>query len=190
MGQLIGFARVSTQGQDLDGQLEALKAAGCTKIFHGKNSGAKEANKVRLEEMINYIREGDVVLVTKLDRLGRSLRMILEALDSIEDKKAAVRSLDGAIDTSNQSPTAKAQQALIGVFAQLERDLIVNRTSEGREAALRKGVQFGRKHKLSAEHKADIKVRHKNGESVRALAAKYDVSRPTIDRIIKDSNKH
>jgi DNA invertase Pin-like site-specific DNA recombinase len=153
MGQLIGFARVSTQGQELDGQLEALKAAGCIKIFDGKNSGAKEANKVRLDEMINYIREGDTVLVTKLDRLGRSLRMILEALDAIEGKKASVRSLDGAIDTSNQSPTAKAQQALIGIFAQLERDLIVSRTSEGRDLAMKNGVQFGRKQKLSDNQK-------------------------------------
>ncbi|MEP7728664.1 recombinase family protein [Marinomonas primoryensis] len=190
MGQLIGFARVSTQGQDIDGQLETLKAAGCTKIFYGKNSGAKEANKARLDEIINYIREGDVVLVTKLDRLGRSLRMILEALDAIEDKKAAVRSLDGAIDTSNQSPTAKAQQALIGVFAQLERDLIVSRTSEGRDLAMRNGIQFGRKQKLNNNEKKIIKERHARGESVRKLASEHDVSRPTIDRIIKDTNKY
>ena len=190
MGQLIGFARVSTQGQDIDGQLEALTKAGCTKIFHGKNSGTKEANKARLEEMISYIREGDTVLVTKLDRLGRSLRMILEALDAIEDKKAAVRSLDGAIDTSNQSPTAKAQQALIGVFAQLERDLIVNRTSEGRDLAMKNGVQFGRKQKLSDNQKSIIKERHSKGDSIRKLASEFDVSRPTIDRIIKNTNKY
>ncbi|MEL0613368.1 recombinase family protein [Marinomonas arenicola] len=190
MGQPIGFARVSTQGQDLDSQLAALKAAGCAKIFDGKNSGAKEVNKVRLDEMINYIREGDTVIVTKLDRLGRSLRMILEALDTIEGKKASVRSLDGAIDTSNQSPTAKAQQALIGVFSQLERDLIVSRTSEGRDLAMRNGVQFGRKQKLNDSQKKTIKERHKKGESVRKLASEYNVSRPTIDRIIKGNNKH
>lgn len=190
MGQLIGFARVSTQTQDLEGQLSALQSAGCEIVFHGKHSGAKQVNKEKLEEMIAYVRKGDTVLVTKLDRLGRSLRMILEALDAIEAKGATIRSLDGAVDTSNQSPAAKAQRALIGVFAQLERDLIVSRTSEGREAALSKGVVFGRKHKLDAKAKADIKARHKGGESVRALAAEYGVSRPTIDKVIKGLHKH
>ena len=181
----IGYARVSTQEQDLESQLEQLTAAGCSRIFHGKHSGAKQENQDQLDRLVEYVREGDTVLVTKLDRLGRSLKMILATLERLEAKGVAVRSLDGAVDTSNQSPAATAQRALIAVFAQLERDLIVTRTSEGREAAMQRGVKFGRKQKLTEEEQKDIKQRHQRGESVRKLAAEYGVGRPTIDRVLK-----
>jgi len=184
MGETIGYARVSTQEQDLQLQLDALKDAGCTKVFYGKHSGAKKVNEEKLKELSDYVRADDVVMVTKLDRLGRSLKMILETLDTIEAKGASVRSLDGAIDTTNKSPTAKAQRSLIAVFAQLERDLIVSRTSEGRDAAIKKGVKFGRKLKLTAEQQSQAITRHKAGESVRSLAAEFDVGRPTIDRVL------
>jgi len=183
--QLIGYARVSTQEQDLQTQLDQLKAAGCDKVFHGKHSGAKEENRKQLEKVVEYAREGDTVLVTKLDRLGRSLKMILAVLEQLAVKGVAVRSLDGAVDTTNQSPTAKAQQALIAVFAQLERDLIVTRTTEGRDAAKDRGVKFGRKPKLSPEQQQDIRARHTAGESVRKLASEHGVGRPTIDRVLK-----
>lgn len=182
---LIGYARVSTQEQDLQSQLDQLHAAGCQHIFHGKHSGAKEENKKQLEKLTDYVREGDTVLITKLDRLGRSLTMILAVLEQLEHKGVAVRSLDGAVDTANQSPTAKAQRALIAVFAQLERDLIVSRTSEGRDAAISRGVKFGRKQKLTEAQQTEIRARHQANESVRKLAAEYGVGRPTIDRILK-----
>lgn len=180
----IGYARVSTQEQDLQSQLDQLSAAGCERIFHGKHSGAKGENQKQLDKLVEYVREGDTVLVTKLDRLGRSMKMILAALEQLEDKGVAVRSLDGAVDTTNQSPTATAQRALIAVFAQLERDLIVSRTSEGREAAMGRGVKFGRKQKLTEKQQQDVRERHQRGESVRKLSAEYSVGRPTIDRVL------
>lgn len=184
----IGFARVSTLGQDLAVQLEQLNEVGCDNVFAGKQSGAKDVNERKLEEMINYIRDGDVVVVTKLDRLGRSLRMILNAIDGIHRKGASLRTLDGAIDTSNDSPFAKAQVSLIGTFAQLERDLIVSRTGEGRERAKNNGVQFGRKPKLNSDQKREIIKLHDsgNGTSINKLSKKFNVSRMTISRIVNE----
>lgn len=183
---LIGFARVSTREQDLSLQLSALKEAGCIKIFHGKHSGASEENDEKLRELVSYIRDGDIVLVTKLDRLGRSLRSILKTIDSIHAEKASLKTLDGAIDTTNESPFAKAQLSLIGTFSQLERDLIVARTSEGRLLAKSSGVKFGRPTKLSEQEITEVRKLFNNGNglSKNALSKKFGVSRMTIARVV------
>ncbi len=181
--QLIGFARVSTNNQDLDNQLKTLEENGCNKIFHGKHSGNSKDNELKLNELVDYVREGDIVVVTKLDRLGRSLKSILETIQKITDKNATLKTLDGAIDTTNSSPFAQAQLNLIGTFAQLERDLIVQRTTEGREAAKEKGVRFGRKSVLTDEQRKAIKKKLANGGTVYALAKEYEVSRQTIMRV-------
>jgi DNA invertase Pin-like site-specific DNA recombinase len=180
----IGFARVSTKDQDLSAQLESLNNACCDEIFHGKQSGASDENSKKLDELVRYIRKGDVVVVTKLDRLGRSLRSILSIIDDIHAKKATLRSLDGAIDTSNDSPFSKAQIALLGTFAQLERDLIVSRTAEGRERAMSCGVKFGAPKKLDDNQREMIKRAYQNGKTMEDLALKYAVSRQTISRIV------
>ena len=184
---LVGFARVSTKEQDLTAQLDALNNAGCDEIFHGKQSGASDDNDAKLDDLVRYIRKDDVVIVTKLDRLGRSLRSILNTIESIHEKKATLRSLDGAIDTSNASPFAKAQTALLGVFAQLERDLIVDRTSEGRERARKEGVTFGRPPKLSKDEKARILELYNSSDQItyEEIARMFDVSHMTVQRIVK-----
>lgn len=180
----VGFARVSTLEQDLALQLEALTGAGCDDIFYGKQSGVSDENEAKLAELIRYIRKGDVVIVTKLDRLGRSLKSILTTIDAIHDKGATLRTLDGVIDTSNDSPFAKATVSLIGVFAELERDLIVSRTSEGRAAAAAAGKRTGRLPKVSDEDRAKIrKVLLSNKSSISEQARQYSVSRTTISRI-------
>ena len=182
---LVGFARVSTREQDLTAQLDALKKAGCDEVFCGKQSGASDDNDAKLKELVRYVRKDDVVIVTKLDRLGRSLRSILNTIESIHEKNATLRSLDGAIDTSNQPPFAQATISLLGTFAQLERDLIVSRTSEGRKRAMKDGVIFGRPPRLSKEQKAKVAKEYKDGRTMEDLARKYQVSRMTISRIIK-----
>jgi len=184
----IGFARVSTLDQDLTLQIEALTGAGCEDIFYGKQSGVSDENKVKLGELIRYIRKGDVVIVTKLDRLGRSLKSILAAIDEIHAKKATLRTLDGVIDTSNSSPFAKATVALIGVFSQLERDLIIVRTSEGRAAAALAGKHMGRPALISDEDRAKIRKALKKGDSVSSQANEHGVSRTTIRRIRSENN--
>jgi DNA invertase Pin-like site-specific DNA recombinase len=180
---LVGFARVSTREQDLEIQLEALNNIGCDKIFHGKQSGVSEQNATKLAELVEYVRAGDIVVTTKLDRIGRSLKAILEVLQQLRDKDVQFKTLDNAIDTTNESPFAQAQIAMIGTFAQLERDLIAQRTGEGREAAKANGVKFGRKSILSDDKKQEIKGKLKKGATVYRLAIDYDVSRQTIMRV-------
>jgi|TARA_B100000929_G_scaffold185651_1_gene147013 DNA invertase Pin-like site-specific DNA recombinase len=180
----IGYARVSTRDQDLTNQIDALKAAGCEEVFHGKQSGASTENEEKLAEMVRYIRKGDVVVVTKLDRLGRSLKSILSVIDEIHAKQATLKSLDGSVDTSNDSPFAKAQIALLGTFAQLERDLIVSRTSEGRKRAMKEGRKFGRPPALSNEQKKKVKEKYQAGKSKNKLSKEYGVSRATIARVV------
>ncbi len=180
---IIGFARVSTLEQDLTLQLKTLTEAGCDEIFHGKQSGVSDENEAKLAELIRYIRKNDVLIVTKLDRLGRSLKAILSTIDKIHAKEATLRTLDGVIDTSNESPFAKATVSLIGVFAQLERDLIVARTSEGRAAAIASGKHMGRPFQISTEDRAKICKALANGKTVTSQAQKYNVSRTTIIRI-------
>jgi len=181
---IIGFARVSTNQQDLTLQIQALKSAGCEEIFHGKHSGASKENEVILNELVRFIRKGDIVLVTKLDRLGRSLKSVLSTIDAIHKKEATIRSFDGVIDTSNQSPFGKAMVNLIGTFAQLERDLIISRTQEGRIAAKAAGKHLGRPATISSEERAKIKIKLINESSnISQLAKRYGVSRTTIRRI-------
>lgn len=182
----VGFARVSTKEQDLTAQIDALQRAGCDEIFHGKQSGASNDNDAKLDELVRYVRKGDVVVCTKLDRLGRSLRSILNTVDAIHDKGATMRTLDGAIDTSNNSPFSKAQISLLGTFAQLERDLIVSRTSEGREIAKQRGKVFGRPHRLNEDQRDQVIRLFKKGKSKNSLSKQFEVSRMTISRIVAD----
>lgn len=181
---IIGFARVSTSEQELTLQLSQLREALCEKVFYGQHSGASTINVEKLNELINYIRSGDVVLVTKLDRLGRSLKSILTVIDQIHAEGASLRSLDGVIDTSNDSPMAKAVVNLLGAFAQLERDLIVSRTREGREKAMAEGKVFGRPRQIDDKSRNAIKKNQTN--NISELAKKYGVSRTTINRIKRE----
>jgi len=180
---LVGFARVSTDDQDLTLQLEALRNAGCDKIFYGKHSGATDENGQQLARLVDYIRDGDIVQVTKLDRLGRSLKMILSAIDNIHAKQATLKCLDGMIDTSNNSPIATAIVNLIATFAQLERDLIITRTSEGRARAMAEGKRFGRKPSLDEKQIQSVVSALKRKTPIRRVAIEHGTSRGTIYRI-------
>lgn len=182
---LIGYARVSTKDQDLENQLRKLEAAGCEKVIHGKQSGASRENEAKLAELVDYVREGDVVVVTKLDRLGRSLKAILQTLEDIHNKGAKLRALDDSVDTSKDNPFARAMVSLMGTFAQLERDLIVSRTGEGREAAQRKGVKFGRRPSLTEDQQAQAKAMLGEGQSVRATAQAIGTTRQTLYRFME-----
>jgi len=179
---LIGYARTSTKSESLEAQIDALKKAGCEKIFGGQFSGASPKSDDELAELVDYIREGDVVIVTRLDRLGRSLRSIVNTIDEITKKDAQLRTLDGQLDTTKKTPIAKAMIALLAMFAQLERDLIVERTTEGQARAKAQGKHIGRPSVLSDEDIKQIKKRLKKGASVSELAREFDVSRPTISK--------
>src|SRR5215470_2746147 len=144
---IFGYARVSTQDQDLSGQLEALKAAGATAVYREKVSGTR-ADRPQLAKLMAGLKAGDVVAVTKLDRLGRSTRELLDLIDSIGKAGASFRSLgDPLWDTG--SAQGRLLSTLLAAIAEFERELIRERTGEGRKRAMANGVKFGRKRKLS-----------------------------------------
>ena len=180
----IGYARVSTTGQDYETQLAKLKAEGCEKIFSEKQSGKNADNREQLQQALEFCREGDVLIVTKLDRLARSMGDLWGIVRKLEEKGCAFKVLDQAgMDTS--SATGKLLFNILGSIAEFERDLINARTDEGRKAAKAKGVKFGRKSKLSSKDLESMKADVKLGElSMQAIADKYNVTRRTVYTLV------
>lgn len=137
----VGYARVSSEGQNLDRQADALNAARVEKVYSDKLSG-KDTKRPGLASMLEYVREGDVVVVASFDRLARSLPDLLAIVEKLRDKGVALMSLKEAVDTS--TPAGKFQLAIFGAMAEFERAIIGERREEGIEAARRRGKQFGR----------------------------------------------
>ncbi|MDS4042851.1 MAG: recombinase family protein [Candidatus Competibacter sp.] len=146
----IGYARVSTEDQDPDLQLAALKQAGCQRIFTDKATGA-HVRRPELTKCLKALTEGDTLTVWKLDRLGRSLRGLIGLLDNLKAQGVAFRSLE-AIDTT--TPMGRAMWQMVGILAELERSLLQERTKAGRSAAVARGVKMGRKLLLSPQQVA------------------------------------
>lgn len=182
----IGYARVSTLKQDLNEQISELEKFGCKKIFSGKHSGKAEKNKEQLNELLNYIREGDTLVVTKLDRLGRSLSQCLKMLDFLLENKIGFIALNQSIDTTKRKdPMAMAMIHLLRLFAELERNFIVERTQGGKLAKVESGdlkAIGGRPKKLSEKIEERLVKDILKGGSINELAKKYEVSRATISR--------
>jgi DNA invertase Pin-like site-specific DNA recombinase len=148
-----GYARVSTDGQDLATQHELLREAGASLVFSEKQSGAK-TDRAALARCLASLEPGDTVLVTKLDRLARSTRDLLNTLDAIAKAGAAFKSLgDPWADTT--SPHGRLMLTVLGGLAEFERHLILSRTNEGRVRAKARGVRFGRKPKLTKHQQAE-----------------------------------
>lgn len=145
---LIGYARVSTKDQNLELQWDALTKAGCEMIFQEKASGIK-ADRPELEKMMSQLRKGDVVCIYKLDRLGRSLKNLLELIAEFEKRGVGLRSLTDSIDTT--TPQGRLVLNIFASLAEFERDLIRERTKAGLEAARARGRKGGRRSGLSAE---------------------------------------
>jgi DNA invertase Pin-like site-specific DNA recombinase len=178
---LVGYARVSTQDQDLSGQLEALKAAGATLVYKEKVSGVR-ADRPQLTKLMSALKAGDVVVVTKLDRLGRSTRELLDLIDRIGKAGASFRSLgDPLWDTG--SPQGRLLSTLLAAIAEFERELIRERTGDGRKRAMAAGVRFGRKRKLSEFQRSEALKRRAAGEPLAAIARSYAVDISTISRL-------
>ena len=178
---LVGYARVSTQDQNLTGQLEALKAAGAETVYREKISGAR-ADRPQLAKLMAVLKAGDTVLVTKIDRLGRSTRELLELIERIGKAGAAFRSLgDPLFDTT--SSQGKLMATLLAAIAEFERDLIRERTGDGRKRAMAKGVKFGRKPKLSDYQRAEAIKRRAAGETLASIAKSYAVDISMISRL-------
>jgi DNA invertase Pin-like site-specific DNA recombinase len=165
----------------LDAQLASLKAAGATKVYSEKVSGAK-TDRRQLANAIAALGAGDVLLVTRLDRLARSTRDLLNVLAMVSDRGAGFRSLaDPMIDTT--SPHGKLILAVLAALAEFERSMILARTSEGRTRAKARGVRFGRPMKLSDYQIKEALARRANGESLVDIGRSYGVSHSTISRL-------
>src|SRR6516164_3510850 len=177
----IGYARVSTDGQTLAAQTEALHQAGCARIFAEKISGAY-SDRPQLAKAIAALGEGDTLIVTKLDRLARSTRDLLNNLDAIGKAGATFRSLgDAWADTT--TPAGKLMLTVLGGLAEYERHLILSRTAEGRTRAQAAGVRFGRKPSLTQYQRAEALRRRAAGETLVEIARSFNVSHMTIARL-------
>ncbi len=177
----IGYARVSTTGQTLGAQIEKLSEAGCNTIFQEKVSGAK-INRVEFQKLLNKLENGDVLVVTRLDRLARSTSDLLKIVNGLEVKGSRLKSLaEPWADTT--TPSGKLMLTIMGGLAELERSLIVERTSEGRERAKLAGRKFGRPSKLSRYQINEARRMKSAGETNAEIARFFDVSRSTISRI-------
>ncbi|MDP0344787.1 recombinase family protein [Glaesserella parasuis] len=181
---LVGYARVSSIQQDLTEQIEALKAFGCEKIFSGKHSGKAKDNQEQLNKMLDYIREGDTVVVTKVDRLGRSLNQVLNVLEEFKRQNIGFVAIQQNVDTRKQSdPLAMAMIQLLGIFAELERSFIVERTQEGIRAKREAGEKCGGRPAALTESKLkQFKADAESGLSLSVLGHKYKISRATAQR--------
>jgi DNA invertase Pin-like site-specific DNA recombinase len=181
---IVGYARVSTDGQTLDSQQAALKGAGAEKVFAEKVSGAVTDRKA-LGRCVAALGAGDVLLVTKLDRLARSTRDLLNTLDAIGNAGAGFRSLgDPWADTT--TPHGRLMVTVLGGLAEFERHLILARTDEGRKRAQARSVRFGRKLKLTKHQRAEALARRDRGEPLVEIARSYDVSHSTISRLTSE----
>jgi DNA invertase Pin-like site-specific DNA recombinase len=178
---IYGYARVSTDGQTLDAQREALTTAGAERIFQEKVSGAA-IDRRELGRLVASLQPGDTLLVTRLDRLARSTLELLRVLERVSEAGAGFRSLaDTWADTT--SPTGRLVLTIMGGFAQFERELIKARTGEGRARAKARGVKLGRRFKLSHHQRQEALQRRAQGEALADIARSYNVSHSTISRL-------
>ena len=178
---IYGYARVSTDGQSVDAQVAALIAAGAEKVFREVASGAK-TDRAQLRRLLDQLDAGDVLMVTRLDRLARSTRDLLNIIATIADMKAGFRSLgDTWADTT--TPHGRLMLTVLGGLAEFERELIRTRTGEGRARAVARGVKLGRKPKLTLHQRREALKRRDRGEPMRDIARSYNVSHSMISRL-------
>ena len=176
-----GYARVSTDGQTLAAQDAALAAAGCAKVYAEKASGAK-TDRAALRKLVTRLSDGDTLVVTRLDRLARSTRDLLNILDDIAKRGAGFKSLaDTWCDTT--TPHGRLMLTILGGLGEFERHLIKSRTGEGRARAKAAGVHMGRPSKLTVHQKREAIARRDAGEALTAIARTFGVSHTTIGRL-------
>jgi DNA invertase Pin-like site-specific DNA recombinase len=178
---IFGYARVSTDGQTLASQDAQLHAAGCAKVYSEKISGA-HSDRPELAKVLKRLQAGDVLVVTRLDRLARSTRDLLNILDTIAKAGAGFKSLgDAWADTT--TPRGQLMLTVLGGLAALERELILARASDRRTRAKAEGVRFGRPPSLTPHQRQEALQRLTNGEAQADVARSYAVSRSTISRL-------
>jgi DNA invertase Pin-like site-specific DNA recombinase len=183
VGQSVGYARISTASQNLDGQTDALAGAGCEKIFADTASGTL-AERPELASCLGYLRGGDTLVAWRLDRLGRSLRHLVETVNALAERGVAFRSLHEGIDTATS--TGRLIFHIFAALAEFERELIAERAAVGRHAARARGRLGGRPSKLSPEQITLARARYEGREvTVAEIAKAFGVGRGTIYRAVQ-----
>jgi DNA invertase Pin-like site-specific DNA recombinase len=179
---LIGYARVSTRDQHPEAQTNALSTAGCEQVFTDTASG-KLARRPQLDAALAYLRPGDVLVITKLDRLGRSVRNLIDLADTLHGRGVGLRVLDQGIDTT--TPAGRMFFHVLAALAEFEASLISERTLDGLDVARARGRKGGRRPKLTDRQVAMVRQMHTSGEhTIAAIAETFGVTRPTIYRVL------
>ena len=182
----VGYARCSTTKQDTSAQLEALAAASCDQIFSEHISGAAPYDqRVELQKAIAACNPGDVLVVAKLDRLGRSMEDCVARVAGLLDDEIHVLTLDGRVDTKGLGKMAKLVVGILAAAAEIERDLILERTNEGRERAMTAGVKFGRKRTWTPELASTVKQFRADRKSYGEIAKSLNISIGKVRRILE-----
>jgi DNA invertase Pin-like site-specific DNA recombinase len=178
----VGYARVSSTGQSLEVQLAKLNLAQCDKVFSEKRSATSTHDRVALKRCLEYLREGDQLLVTRLDRLARSVLDLTQLADKLKTKQVDLIVLDQQLDTS--SATGKLMFNMLGAIAEFETELRKERQAEGIAKALDKGVKFGPKAKLTAAQLQQMQQDRTQGMLIKELCQKYGVSKASVYRLL------
>lgn len=181
----IGYARVSTVDQSLDMQLDALNGAGCERIYTEKASGAKDDRK-ELQRALDTLREGDIFVVYKLDRLARSTKKLIEVYEQLTKLGVELVSICDGLDTT--TPTGRAMFKMIGVIAELEREMIVERTNAGLAAARARGRNGGRPKTDAKKVDQALKLYNSGAHSVAEITEMTGVTKATLYRAVKERN--
>ena len=180
---LVGYAWVSSVGQSLDVQLDKLNH--CDKIYQEKKSGVyagAPGARPQLEACLEYVREGDTLVVTRLDRLGRSTLHLCQIAEELTRKKVNLQVLDQSIDTGDA--TGRLLFNMLGAIAQFETEIRAERQMDGIQKAKERGVRFGRKKSLTAEQVAELRMRREQGELIKTLMKDYNISKATCYRYL------
>lgn len=182
--EVVGYARVSSAGQSLDVQLEKLTNAGCTRVYKEKRSGRQAETRPELQAALGYVREGDVLVVSRLDRVARSVLDLAKIADLLARKGVSLRVLDQGLDTSTSE--GKLMFNLLGAFAEFEADIRAERQRDGIALARQKGIKFGRKKALTELQEERIrKMRAEDGFSIEQLAERFSISRSSVYRALQ-----
>jgi len=179
---VIGYARVSSVGQSLDVQVDKLTEFGCEKIYREKQSGTT-AQRIELKSCLDYVRDGDVLVITKLDRLARSTLHLHSIINDLNNKNVGFKVLDQSIDTTTKE--GRLMFAILASIAEFETELRKERQMEGITKAKQNGVQFGRKSKLTSEQVDELNLKRTQGVLIKDLMHEFNLSKASVYRLLK-----
>ncbi|MGZ8216141.1 recombinase family protein [Methylomagnum sp.] len=178
----VGYARVSSVGQSLDVQLQKLRD--CDKVFQEKRTGTT-AERPQLKACLDYLRDGDTLVISRLDRLARSTLHLTQIADLLRQKGVELRVIDQAIDTT--TPTGRLMFNMLSAIAEFETEIRKERQLDGIEAAKEKGVEFGRKAKLTPDQIEEMKAKRAEGVLIKDLMNEYSLSKASVYRLLGES---